>query len=321
MVDRKQKRIEWVDIARGIAIICMVAGHTSIPEVLSKYIWSFHMPLFFVVSGLFFNPDKLGSFKVFIKRRLRTLIIPYWFFTFIVITGYLGTEYFKPIQIIEGWTGYALWFVPVLFCAELVFYPISKLKREWLTLTVIFLTAIGYILSESHIRLYFKLDVVPFAIFFIAFGYLFKNSIFNTKPNLLIATSIGLITIVLSIFLPKLDMAKNDFGWIILNLSNALLGIYFIFSVSKYLSLANKIWPIRFIDYFGRNSLFVMAFSQLFNYWIIVGLSILGIGSFFGLCLRYIILFSAIYIAANLLTHYTPALVGKINRTHANDTK
>ena len=37
------KRLDWVDIAKGIAIILMVAGHTSIPELLSKWIWSFHM--------------------------------------------------------------------------------------------------------------------------------------------------------------------------------------------------------------------------------------------------------------------------------------
>lgn len=321
MAALKQTRIEWVDIARGIAIIFMVAGHSSIPEYLSKYIWSFHMPLFFVVSGLFFDIDKVGSFKNLLIKRLRTLFVPYWFFTFIVMAGYWGTEYFKPVQLIEGWTGYALWFVPVLFFADLLFYPIAKLKRAWLISAVVLITAVGYILSQYHIRLYFKLDVVPFALFFIAFGYTFKSFIFNNRPNTLIIIFIGLVTITFSILLPQLDMAKNDFGWIILNLTNALLGIYFIFSISKYLSCASKLWPIRFIDYYGRNSLFVMAFSQLFNYWILVGLTALGVGGLMGLGLRYIILFSAIYIAATVLTHYAPALVGKINRTHADGTK
>lgn len=317
----KQTRIEWVDIARGIAIICMMAGHSSIPEYLSKYIWSFHMPLFFVVSGLFFNPDKAGSFKNLLIKRLRTLFIPYWFFTFIVLAGYWGTEYFVPIELFEGWSGYALWFVPVLFCAELLFYPIAKLKRDWLILVIILITSIGYLLSQYHIQLYFKLEVVPFALFFIAFGYVFKKFLFNNRPNTLAVTCIGIITIMLSILLPKLDMAKNDFGWILLNLGNALLGIYFIFSISKYLSLVSKIWPFRFIAYFGRNSLFVMAFSQLFNYWILAGLTALGIGSIIGWGLRYITLFTTIYIAANILTRYVPVLVGKTDNYCADETK
>lgn len=36
-------RIEWIDIAKGMAIFLMVCGHTSIPENLSNWIWSFHM--------------------------------------------------------------------------------------------------------------------------------------------------------------------------------------------------------------------------------------------------------------------------------------
>lgn len=46
-----KKRILWIDIAKAIAILLMVVGHTSIPNVLSNFIWAFHMPLFFIASG------------------------------------------------------------------------------------------------------------------------------------------------------------------------------------------------------------------------------------------------------------------------------
>lgn len=43
-----QNRNRWLDIAKGIAIILMVAGHTPIPSVMSHFIYAFHMPLFFI---------------------------------------------------------------------------------------------------------------------------------------------------------------------------------------------------------------------------------------------------------------------------------
>ena len=50
-----KKRIEWVDIAKGIGIFLMVMGHTGIPRIGNQWIYSFHMPLFFFISGFLFN--------------------------------------------------------------------------------------------------------------------------------------------------------------------------------------------------------------------------------------------------------------------------
>lgn len=50
------KRIDWIDVAKGIGIILMVMGHTSMPDAINRWIYSFHMPLFFLLSGLLFIP-------------------------------------------------------------------------------------------------------------------------------------------------------------------------------------------------------------------------------------------------------------------------
>ena len=49
------KRIEWIDIAKGIGIILVVIGHISQIEVLNDIIYSFHMPLFFIISGYLYK--------------------------------------------------------------------------------------------------------------------------------------------------------------------------------------------------------------------------------------------------------------------------
>lgn len=53
-----RKRIEYIDLAKAIAILLMVLGHCAslndIPLIRSV-IYSFHMPLFFIISGYFFK--------------------------------------------------------------------------------------------------------------------------------------------------------------------------------------------------------------------------------------------------------------------------
>lgn len=50
-----KNRIEWVDIAKGIGIFLMVMGHTGIPKIGIQWIYSFHMPLFFLLVVFCFN--------------------------------------------------------------------------------------------------------------------------------------------------------------------------------------------------------------------------------------------------------------------------
>lgn len=51
-------RVEWVDVAKGIGIILVVLGHNQSPDYIIKFIYSFHMPLFFFLSGYLTNPSK-----------------------------------------------------------------------------------------------------------------------------------------------------------------------------------------------------------------------------------------------------------------------
>jgi acyltransferase len=50
------KRIGWIDIAKGITILLVIVGHTLIGYKVNDYIYAFHMPLFFICSGLLFKP-------------------------------------------------------------------------------------------------------------------------------------------------------------------------------------------------------------------------------------------------------------------------
>ena len=58
-IDSK-RRLDWADVAKGIGIILVIAGHSirdggALFEIIFKLIYAFHMPLFFSISGFFFS--------------------------------------------------------------------------------------------------------------------------------------------------------------------------------------------------------------------------------------------------------------------------
>ena len=69
-----KNRIPFIDTAKGIGIILMVLGHIGLGSYAYSSIYSFHMPLFFFISGLLFSaPDKRKLVK-----RCKTILIPYF---------------------------------------------------------------------------------------------------------------------------------------------------------------------------------------------------------------------------------------------------
>ena len=109
------ERISWIDIEKGLAIILMVIGHSALPQNLSNFIFAFHMPVFFILSGICSNYDK-DNFVIFTKKRLKSIILPFVAYSIIVLIlcTYLGVLNVESL-ILHGWGGFALWFIPVFF--------------------------------------------------------------------------------------------------------------------------------------------------------------------------------------------------------------
>ena len=57
----KKERIVWLDVAKGMAIILMVLGHSGLPSVINSFIFAFHMPFFFVASGFLWDDTILKN--------------------------------------------------------------------------------------------------------------------------------------------------------------------------------------------------------------------------------------------------------------------
>lgn len=77
-----------ITIAKAIGIILMVIGHSGCPLMLFRFIYLFHMPLFFFCSGIFFKEmlSKNGV-AIYLKKRVRGLYIPFvkWAVAFLLL--------------------------------------------------------------------------------------------------------------------------------------------------------------------------------------------------------------------------------------------
>lgn len=136
------KRIGWVDIARALGIFAIVLGHTVEDGVTMRYLYSFHIPLFFFLSGASFQV-KDASFGAFVKKRAFSLLLPYALFALVSQLVYEAMNLIAAGAMDSGrqfssagaWgrilIGYveanrALWFLPCLFLMGLMLYPIVK---------------------------------------------------------------------------------------------------------------------------------------------------------------------------------------------------
>ena len=87
------KRLTWVDVTKGFLMILVVIGHYpgELDFPFITYIYWFHMPAFFLLSGLFFKELKEEQdTKVSIKKRFLQLMVPYFFFLLAITTVRYG---------------------------------------------------------------------------------------------------------------------------------------------------------------------------------------------------------------------------------------
>ena len=177
---KPKRRIDWIDSAKGIGIILVVFSHLAFRDTQYSVdvVFSFHMPLFFFLSGIVFsNKD---SFKIFLLKRIRSLYIPFLvfltidYFTYFIFNydSLLITNFL--ITLVKQCIGYDLisdaylfngpiWFLCALFFSELCFYFITKLHNIFIVLSIL----------AGIIGAYFIRFNLPFGI-----GYIFSSTIF-----------------------------------------------------------------------------------------------------------------------------------------------
>lgn len=106
------QRINFIDYAKAIGIFLVVLAHTPLKSEITDWIYVFHMPLFFFLSGYLFDIKRYPTFNGFMVRRFHQLVIPYFFinlftyFLWLFVFRHYGAEseiaitWYQPINYI-----------------------------------------------------------------------------------------------------------------------------------------------------------------------------------------------------------------------------
>lgn len=156
---RRYMMVKWVNIAKGIAIFLVVYGHVidgladsgytfASYEVQHGIIYSFHMPLFFFLSGLFFDNMLKRELLTVIKSRALSLLYPY--FLWGIIQGSIMAILSKFTNSGAGWEKVLLlpvdpfgqfWYLYDLFFMILLYLGLYKLVKNKSTVLIFAIAA------------------------------------------------------------------------------------------------------------------------------------------------------------------------------------
>ena len=292
-------RVGYVDIAKGIGIILVVMGHNDfalISPFMHKLIYSFHMPMFFFMSGMFFKPDT--SFWPFVRQRFKKILIPF-FVTILFL--YFTSISFSKVSILEAsrrllkamygnghyldWV--QLWFLPHLFMVSLFAYTLIWAVRHsrlfnlrWLLLSTFYAVGVFNIdlfspfeleIFGKNLKLYglpFSLDIVLVTSFFFTLAYELNQEKYATflESRWILLASGALLVSFVWYFPYKIDFNIRQFDSLSINTMEALLGILFILSLSRYLERISLLSSI--FRYLGQASLIILIFQvPIQDYW------------------------------------------------------
>lgn len=275
----KKTRVDYFDIAKGIAILCMVIGHTIKNKYILNIIFSFHMPLFFLISGYFFKKD-----KNVIKKGFKRLIIPYIVTAISIIAiktlsailtkddiistiskwtfaALFGSSSIEGKNIITGENIIAIgaiWFLLSLFFAQIllkVVLKIKKIKFQILILTVI--SGIGFILP-NYIWLPFSIETSLITVIFLYIGYIVRDKKLLEKS---IPTPIKLVMLLLwivVIFQKRVGCVSNQYSLYYITILGTVCGSYFILQISKLIEKYTK-YMKKILIYSGKHSLQILC--------------------------------------------------------------
>lgn len=274
--EQSTRRFSWLDVLKGIGIILVLVGHIYSNTTVFHWLYSFHMPLFFFAAGWVYKQKPV---LVDIKRRIQTIVVPYFSFGVLVLIYWQVIERrfrFSDMGFMDAFLGLLsgqyenldfnvhLWFLPCFF-VTVVFFNFLVNLGEWANVG----RKAAYIVSVLMSILYvvFSLPGLPWGIDrvfkyigFYAVGTFLAGrfstdvckrcGVRETRATIIKFTKgiVALILIALNFILSYFDLTTGIMWFV-----TALIG------VAGFLLISQLINENKLLQYCGRISLIVLC--------------------------------------------------------------
>lgn len=279
-MSNQDERNVTLDIAKGIAIILMVIGHCySTNNAVLTMIYGFHMPAFFMISGIIFGmklqSDENYKFNVshiavnFLRPYLKYSTLFALFLFMLKMVGReenlarIGAGYVWNIISLKGVS--ALWYLPCILLTELIFIFVNKFcKRLLVPISVgAYLIALCIkVKSDGELIVLWR----SFAgFFYFMIGYCIPtwgNKRRINISNKRMAAIWGIITVlyvILSIKNGMVTLVALRFNNPLLYTVNAILGCVALLLLSELLSTRAHTWCVNVLIGVGRKTLYILG--------------------------------------------------------------
>jgi len=263
-------RLEWVDAAKGLGIILVVIAHVWTRGPVRDFIYAFHMPLFFLLSGYMSKPRSMADF---IPKQVRAMAVPYFAFLLSLAVFDMMFETMRghhPIfqnardaawRLVVGGSELRgpftiFWFVPCLFFARILQNAIGQSlpdPRDWRWALIGFvMLGFGVWIGQASDFSPLGLLSVPVVVALLWVGALWRSL---TSDRWLMVLAVVAVLVALLCAqrggLPPLNMKVGDYGW---------PGVSLVAAVALSLAACGvaRVMPFKFLVYLGQISLVIM---------------------------------------------------------------
>lgn len=314
------KRIDYLDVAKFIGLLLVCFCHIPMPEGnFHVWVYSFHMPLFFIVSGIFFSPDKFD-----VGKSALQMLVPFVIFNIIalVISMFIGTVSTGMVKLPDVTSDFIIrskytigpsWFLLSLFVLRVYCGIILKyLNNRCLVASSFLIMLVFYITSDSGFWYVLSLGSTVLGLPFYLSGYYFKGIFLEDRligKWWLPIAALGLS--ILALINGQVEIYNHDYGRNVVSfIVFGLAGTLFIIALSRYVKL-----PKKTLSVFMDGALFIICFHTLiFEYLILMWNKLTG--DFSGNTVAEKIVFTALTFTVSyplilLMLRYTPFLLGK----------
>ncbi|MBR4454990.1 MAG: acyltransferase family protein [Solobacterium sp.] len=290
---KKRKRTAWIDAAKGLAIVLVIIGHT-VPSgsFAHNIIFSFHIPLFFILSGYTLKPaSSWADFFYSMKRDAAHLLIPYVLSGLVIALVRIFYRHLIPLEVMKNtlqalvWasgTGDgvhepigALWFLVSLFTAKQIVnglftaYKNDVEQRAPYVIAIVSVLGFGIGMFDWN-WLIFNFDVSMAASGYVLAGYLLNRHLDSLKKyDRLIIPVFLIIWMYLMKAFGYIEMSGRWYPELSLGVLESFCASYCVIRFVQAMCFFAGVKNV--LCWIGRNSLWLMCIhaveDSLFQFW------------------------------------------------------
>ncbi len=271
----EKNRIDYIDIAKGIGMLCVILGHLSVSGI-NMVVFTFHMPLFFIISGYFFKKQDM---ETLVCTKFLQLMVPYLLtcLGFLILsvlrdcllghTGAIGYNLFMWLYAASYGSGGsyaypfsikaigAIWFLFAMFWSLIIYNCI--MDRKGCTLWVLLLALAGYF-SAKYVWLPWSIQSAMLALVFVHAGHCFrKRKELITSCRFWTVFALFLWLLCMYVDKGRFYMVQNYSENLVVDVIGGIAGTWLVICLGKGLERIPLLSGA--LGWFGRNSLAVLC--------------------------------------------------------------